>query len=149
MGKNFFAERFSLESAGSHSSSSLSEIITAFPITLSMFSSVYYSILFLIPHFHMSSSNLPFLYNGSSITLFSCLFWLILQSSLSPAIRPLFPPLLYCYFFPLLPSFLPSLWQPGLVRCRLREPRIHVVQGRRWGTWGLGPLAKTTSPAVA
>ena len=80
---------------------------------------------------------------------FSCLFWLILQSSLSPAIRPLFPPLLYRNFFPLLPSFLPSLWQPGLVRCRLREPRIHVVQGRRWGTWGLGPLAKTTSPAVA
>lgn len=51
--------------------------------------------------------------------------------------------------FPLPPSFPPSLWQPGLVRCRLPEPRIHVVQGRRWGTWGLGPLAKTTSPAVA
>lgn len=94
----------------------------------------------------MSSSNLPLRYNGSSITLLpvcSGSSW----SHLS--IRPLFPPLLCCYFFPLLPSFPSALWQPGSVRSRLREPKMHVVQGRRWGTRGMGPLAKTTSPAVA
>lgn len=116
-----------------------------------MFSSVYYTVFYSIFNsslshiFFQPSSSLQWFQHHS----FSCLFWLILQSSLLPAIHPLFPPLLYCYFFPLLPSFLPTPWQPGLVRCRLREPRIHVVQGRRWGTWGLGPLAKTTSPAVA
>lgn len=133
---------------------SLSEIITAFPIkplSLSVFSSVYYTGFYSI--FNSSLSHLSFQPSSSLQWFqhhsFSRLFWLILQSSLSPAIRPLFPPLLYCYFFPFLPSILPTLWQPGLVRCRLREPRIHVVQGRRWGTWGMGPLAKTTSPAVA
>lgn len=44
-------EIFSLESAGSNSSSSLCEIISAFPIkslSLSMFSSVYYTVLYSI-----------------------------------------------------------------------------------------------------
>lgn len=55
------------------------------------------------------------------------------------------PPFLQ--FLPSFPSLHATLWQPGLMRCKLPEPRIHAVQGR-WETLGLGPLAKTTSPAV-
>lgn len=112
MGRNL-CRGFSLESAGSHSSSSLSEIIIPFPIkplSLSFHQCIIlFSILFLIPHFHTSSSKLPPLYNGSSITPFPvCSGSCCSHLSPSPAFQPLFSPLLYCYSFSsssILPSF--------------------------------------------
>lgn len=64
------SQRFSQKSAGSHSSSSLSEIITALPIqplSLSMFSSLYYTVFYFLV---LPFTSLPLLCNGSSITLF-------------------------------------------------------------------------------
>ena len=156
VGKNFCREVLSGVSRESFIFIALSEIITAFPIKPHSLSVLFISVLLhWIAIFNSSLllfSSLPtaLLYNGSSITPFfpSVLAHLaVISQCLRCALSS--HPFLYCYFFPLLPSFLPPLWQPGLLRCRLREPRIHVVQGGRWGTWGMGPLAKTTSPAVA
>lgn len=131
---------FSLYLAGSHLSPSFCRIITPMnSLTHSMFSLVC-STLFLILCF-TSSSICPLFIQW--IQQCACCRFLFHSD-----IHALFPPFLRCYFLHLLPSFLLTLWQPGLMRCMLPEPRIHVMQGRRWGTLGLGPLAKTTSPPV-
>lgn len=105
-----------------------------------------HSVLFLIPHSHSTSSKL-------SLQQFQqCCFCVLAHPAVTPLVcssTSLPTPFLYSHFLPLPPSFLPTLWQPVLVRCRLRVPNIHEVQLGRWTTQGLGPLAKTTSPAVA
>lgn len=128
MGKSHCREFLSGVSRKSFISISLSNIITAFPIKL--FSLRMCIIMYSI--FNSLCSLLTFLFSASSSLLVICT-----------------PSLLYLYFLPFPPSFFPTLWQPRLVQLRLPEPGIYMVQGRRWGTWGLDPLAKTASPAVA
>lgn len=125
-------EEESLQSAKSYSSSFRSQITTAF--SLRMFSSLYYTRFYSI--FNSSLSHL-FFQTSSSLQWFqhpSCLFWLVLHSSLVCSSTSLpTPPL--PLLFPLPPSFLTTLWQPGLESQGYMWYRVRGGGPGFWALW--------------
>lgn len=101
-------------------------------LSLGMFSSLYFTSL--RPNFLFSTTVL-----ASPIFVLTHIAFISLVCSAASLPTPPFQ--LRFSFSSILPYSPLAAW--------VGEPRIHVVQGKRWETWVLSPLAKTTSPAFA